>query len=195
MSKLKTELEWQKNTLLKDGPYTSTKDIILRIAKYVPDNPILADLDKKKNIVYHTAKDILNDVEAIGEGLIDLGLENKHIAICADNSYWYILCDIAIASGVGVVTPIDVAVPDDLLVTLLNRCDAEAVVCSHHIVEKLEKLQDQIPQLKTIVTIEKKVGTWSLLNFISLVKFLLNTSSNFNVVSSYSLYVLMNISL
>lgn len=158
MSKLKTELEWQKNTLLKDGPYTSTKDIIQRVAKYLPNNNILADLDKNKNIVYHTATDILNDVEAIGEGLIDLGLENKHVAICADNSYWYVLCDIAISSGVGVVTPIDVAATNELLITLLNRCDADAIVCSHHIVPKLEELKNELPNLKTIITIEKKVG-------------------------------------
>ena len=52
MAKLKTEHEWQKDTLLKDGPYTSTKDIVVRVAKYLPNNQILADLDKKKNIVY-----------------------------------------------------------------------------------------------------------------------------------------------
>ena len=158
MSKLKPELEWQKDTLLKDGPYTSTKDIVVRVAKYLPDNNILADLDKNKNIVYHTAKDVLNDIVAVGEGLIDLGLEGKHIAICADNSYSYVICDIAIASGVGVVTPIDVNAQNDLLVTLLNRCDADAVICSHHIVSKLEELLPSIPKLKTIITIEKKVG-------------------------------------
>ena len=163
MAKLKTEHEWQKDTLLKDGPYKSTKDIIMRIAKYVPDNPILADLDKNKNIVYHTAKDILNDVVAIGEGLIDLGLENKHIAICADNSYWYVLCDVAISSGVGVVTPIDVSATNELLITLLNRCDADAIVCSHHIVPKLEEIKKDLPNLKTIVTIEKKVGNYPCL--------------------------------
>ncbi|MBQ9790501.1 MAG: AMP-binding protein [Clostridia bacterium] len=158
MSKLKTELEWQKDTLLKDGPYTSTKDIVIRVAKYMPDNKILAELDKKKNIVYHTAKDILNDVVAVGEGLIDLGLEGKHVAICADNCYSYVICDIAISSGVGVVTPIDVNAQNDLLVTLLNRCDADAIICSHHIVSKLEELLPEIPKLKTIITIEKKVG-------------------------------------
>lgn len=163
MAKLKTEHEWQKDTLLRDGPYKSTKDIIMRIAKYVPDNPILADLDKNKNIVYHTAKDILNDVVAIGEGLIDLGLENKHIAICADNSYWYVLCDVAISSGVGVVTPIDVSATNELLITLLNRCDADAIVCSHHIVPKLEEIKKDLPNLKTIVTIEKKVGNYPCL--------------------------------
>ncbi len=158
MTKLKPETEWQKNTLLKEGPYTSTKDIVVRVAKYMPNNNILAELDKNKNIVYHTAKDILDDVVAIGEGLIDLGLENKHIAICADNSYSYVLCDIAISGGVGVVTPIDVAATNELLVALLNRCDADAVVCSHHIVPKLEELKTELPKLKTIITIEKKVG-------------------------------------
>ena len=166
MSKLKTELEWQKNTLLKDGPYTSTKDIVIRVAKYKPNANILADLDKKKNIVYHTAQDILNDVVSVGEGLIDLGLEGKHIAICADNSYLYVICDIAIASGVGVVTPIDVNATNDLLITLLNRCDADAIICSHHVVKKLEELLPNIPNLKTIITIDKKVENYPYLKDI-----------------------------
>lgn len=158
MTKLKTEIEWNKKTLLKEGPYTSTKEILERIARIIPDRPILADLDKKKNIVYHTAADLLNDAEAIGEGLIDLGLEGKHIAICAENSYHYIMCDISISGGVGVVTPIDVNATNDLLVTLLNRCDADAVICSHHVVEKLEAIKKDIPNVKTIITVEKKVG-------------------------------------
>ena len=153
---LKTEIEWNKNTLLKEGPYTSTKEILERIAKLIPNNNILADLDKNDNIVYHTAADLLHDAEAIGEGLIDLGLENKHIAICADNSYFYIMCDISISGGVGVVTPIDVSANNELLITLLNRCDADAIICSNHVLDKIEEIRKDVPKLKTVITIEKK---------------------------------------
>ena len=147
--KYKTEREMNRDFLLKDGDYKSTKEIFERIAKIIPDRKILADLDKKKNIVYHTAKELLEDVEAIGEGLIDLGLENKHIAISADNSYRYLLTDAAIAGGVGVVTPIDKDAPDDLFVTLLQRCDADAIICSHYLVEKAKKAQETYPNLLT----------------------------------------------
>ena len=142
---MKTEREYQKNHLLKDGDYKSTKEIFERIAKYCPENKIFGELDKDNNIIYHTAKDVLKDVEAIGDGLIDLGLEGKHIAISADNSYRYVLCDLSIAGGVGVVTPIDRDATEELCVTLLNRCDADAIICSAN------TLKDFLKTLKTII--------------------------------------------
>ncbi len=155
--KIQTERQMNKDFLLKDGDYQSTKEIFERIAKIIPERNILADLDSKKNIRYYTAKEIAETVEAIGEGLIDLGLEGKHIAISTDNSYLYVLSDLAIAGGVGVVTPIDRDATDELFVTLLDRCDAEAVIVAHHMVEKAKKAQESCKKLKTIITIDKKV--------------------------------------
>ena len=163
MRKYKTERQLQKNFLLKDGDYKSTKEMLHRIAKYIPNKNILADLDKNKNIVYHTSLDILNDVEAIGEGLINLGLEGKHIAISAENSYLYVMCDLAIAGGVGVVTPIDKDATVDLAETLLNRCDADAIICSTSIVEKIEQVLAKCEKLKTIITVESKVKDYPCL--------------------------------
>ena len=157
MKKYKSEREVNKDFLLKDGDYKTTKEIFERIAKYIPEKNILAELDNNKNIVYHTASDLLSDVEAIGDGLIDLGLENKHIAIAAENSYLYVMCDLAIAGGVGVVTPIDKDAPDDLIETLLNKCEADAIIISAYLAEKFQKLQSSCKNLKTIITIDKKV--------------------------------------
>ena len=161
--KLQTERQMNKNFLLKDGDYNSTKEIFERINKYIPNKNILAELDKNKNIVYHTASDLYNDVNAIGDGLINIGLENKHIAISADNSYYYIMCDMAIAGGVGVVTPIDRDATDELFALLLNRCEADAIICSFHMIDKVKKAMDKCPKLKTVITIEKKVDSFPCL--------------------------------
>lgn len=158
--KLQTERQMNKNFLLKDGDYKSTKDIFERINKYIPNKNILAELDKDKNIIYHTASDLYNDVNAIGDGLINLGLENKHIAISADNSYFYVMCDMAIAGGVGVVTPIDKDASDELFVTLLNRCEADAIICSFHMVDKVKNAMEKCPKLKTLITIDEKVENY-----------------------------------
>ena len=147
MKKFITEREFHKNFLLKDGDYKSTKDVLERIAKYIPNENILAELDENRNIVYHTAKDILNDVENLGDGLIAMGLEGKHIAISADNSYFYVMCDMAIAGGVGVVTPIDRDAPEDLFVTLLNKCEADAIICSFHMVNKVKSAMEKCKKL------------------------------------------------
>ena len=164
--RLLTEVERNKDTLFKEGPYTSTKDVLERLVKYYPTKNLLADLDKQKNIVYHTSEDIYEDVESIGEGLIDLGLENKHIAIMSENCYNYVMCDLAIASGVGIVTPIDKDAPADLLEKLFNKCDADAVICSAYLIEKINEVLPNCPRLKTIITIDKKVENYPFLEEI-----------------------------
>ena len=176
--KYKTEREWNKDYLLKDGDYKSTKEIFERIAKLIPDRNILADLDENKNIVYHTAKDLFDDVNAIGNGLIHHGLENCHIAISADNSYRYVLTDLSIAGGVGVVTPIDKDATDDLFVLLLNKCEADAIVCSSHMIEKVKNAQKKCPKLKTIITIDKKVEGYPSLDELMEVGKTLDTYQN-----------------
>ncbi len=157
MKKHVYEKDILKDTLLKDGDYKSTKEVFERIAKYIPDKQILAELDSNNNILYHTAKEILETIEALGDGLLQIGLKGKHIAIIADNSYRYVICDLTIAGGVGVVTPIDKDADVELTSKLFNLCDAEVVICSGHLITKIKKAQRNCDALKTIITIDEKV--------------------------------------
>jgi len=155
--KYKSEREWQKDLLLKDGDYTSYKDIIVRINQYIPKRNILADLDKQKNIVNHTAKDIYETICNLGDGLISLGEEHSHIGILANNQYRYILADIAISAGVGVVTPIDKDAPKELLITLLNKAEINAVFVQDYLIEDIEAIKKDVKTLKNIYVMNKQV--------------------------------------
>lgn len=145
----KTERQMQKRTLLKDGDYQSTRQIFERVAKYLPNENIFAELDDKKQIVYYTASQMYDMFLAIGEGLIAKGFEQKHIAIIAANSYRYVITDMAIASGVGIVTPIDKDAKEDLLATLLNRVDAEVAIVSVDVLKRVERVRNNCAKLKT----------------------------------------------
>lgn len=152
-----TEREMLKNTLLKDGDYKTTKEVFEKVAKMYPNKNILAELNDKRQIVYHTASEIQKEIENLGDGLLSLGLKDCHIAILAENSYRYIICDVTIAGGVGVVTPIDKDASVELLVKLLSACDADAVICSAYLLEKITKAQQSCKKVKTLITIDKKV--------------------------------------
>ena len=52
MKKYLTEREMHKDFLLQDGDYISTKEVLERIARYIPNNNILAELDENKNITH-----------------------------------------------------------------------------------------------------------------------------------------------
>ena len=116
-----TERQHQANRLLRDGDYKSIRDMLGRIKDQLPKSPILAELDDKKEIKYWNSEDLYEEVMSLGDGLLDAGLGGKHIAIVSENCVRYVIADICISSGVGVVTPIDVNAPAPLL-TMLNSC-------------------------------------------------------------------------
>ena len=157
MKKLRSEREIQAKTLLRDGDYRSIRDMLGRIDAIIPNKPILAELDKDKNIRYHNSHELYEEVMNLGDGLLDAGLAGAHIAIVSDNCVRYVIADITISSGVGIVTPIDVNAPQDLLETLLNKCDADAVLCGAGHIDRLVKARSACPRLKTIITIDRKV--------------------------------------
>lgn len=151
--KYRTERELQSSKLLKDGDYTSIRDMLSRINRLIPDKDILAELNKDDKIVTHTASDIYEEVMNLGDGLIEAGLKGNHIAIISENSYRYIITDICVSSGVGVITPIDMNANAHLMATLLNKCDADAVFCGVEQIETIREVMKSCPRLKTIITI------------------------------------------
>ena len=155
--KYKTEREFHKGFLLKDGDYRSIREMLERINRMIPQKVLLAELDGSNNILEYTASKIYNEVMDLGEGLVESGLKGAHIAIVSENCCRYVLADIAISSGVGVVVPVDVNSPDELMATLLQKSDADAVICGADLVDLMVQMQQRCPLLKTIITMDRKV--------------------------------------
>ena len=156
--KYKTEREFHKDFLLKEGDYRSIREMLGRINRMIPQKVLLAELDAGNNMVEYTAQNIYNEVMALGEGLVAEGLKGAHIAIVSENCCRYVIADISISSGVGVVVPVDVNSPDNLMATLLQKSDADAVLCGADLVELMEQMQQCCPRLKKIITLDRKVA-------------------------------------
>ncbi len=151
-----TEREMNRNTLLKEGDYENIKQLLERIDRYVPENKILAELDSDKRIVYINAHEMYNQIMDLGDALMARGLRDAHIAIIAENSCRYMLAELAVSSGAGVAVPIDMGAPDELLATLLNKCEADALFCNADSLERIRRVQASCPRLKTLITLYKK---------------------------------------
>lgn len=152
-----TERQHQAKRLLRDGDYKSIRDMLGRLKDQLPKQPILAELDEKKEIKYWNSEELYEEVMCLGDGLLDAGLGGKHIAIVSENCVRYVIADICISSGVGVVTPVDVNAPAQLLAMLLAKCDADAVLCGTEQLPMLLSIQADCPQLKTFITIDRKM--------------------------------------
>lgn len=152
-----TERQHQAKRLLRDGDYKSIRDMLGRLRDQLPKQPILAELDEKKEIKYWNSEELYEEVMCLGDGLLDAGLGGKHIAIVSENCVRYVIADICISSGVGVVTPVDVNAPAPLLAMLLGKCDADAVLCGSEQLPTLLSVQAECPRLKTFITIDRKM--------------------------------------
>lgn len=153
----KTVRELHAETFFKDGDYQSIREVLQRINRLAPDNPIFIELDDKRQFVTYTSRDIYEQAMNLGDGLLELGLKDAHIAIVADNSARYVIADMAVSSGVGAIVPLDKDAPEDLLKSLMEKADVDAVFCSVNCLAKVQKIQAALPRVKVVATLYRKV--------------------------------------
>ena len=77
-----------------------------------------------------THNEVRKMVDGLGTKLIDMGLKDKRIALISENRYEWELSYLAVASGVGVIVPLDKALPDNELESLILRSQVEAIIYS-----------------------------------------------------------------
>jgi long-chain acyl-CoA synthetase len=67
------------------------------------------------------------DIDALGTGLLDLGLSGSKIAIIGENCYEWIVSYLAVVNGVGVVVPLDKELNQEEIYNLLETAECDAV--------------------------------------------------------------------
>ena len=77
-----------------------------------------------------THKEFRENINALGTTLIQMGLKDKRIAVISENRYEWELSYLAVAAGVGVIVPLDKALPDNELESLILRSQVEAIIYS-----------------------------------------------------------------
>lgn len=135
-----------KKKLHKCDKFVDLKDMINQSAKKHGDKPAFKfkkDEPGKFDII--TYKDFLNDINALGTKLIDMGLAGKRIAIISDNRYEWALAYMATACGTGIVVPLDKMLPANELETLIIRSGVEAIFYS----SKYDEVMSSIKQRQT----------------------------------------------
>ena len=100
--------------------------------------------DKEGVFNTKTYKEYIDDVKALGTALISVGLKDKRIAIISENRYEWTLAYLATVTGVGIVVPLDRALPITEILTCLERSKSEAIIFS----EKYSNIMSRIKEEK-----------------------------------------------
>lgn len=100
---------------------------------------------KKEQVKYKeiTYKMFQEDINALGTAFIDMGLKDKRIAVISKNRYEWILTYIATLNGAGISVPLDKALPEDEIESLLQRSYADCVVFSDEHLEIMKRIQEK----------------------------------------------------
>ena len=93
-------------------------------------------------------------MNALGTTLLDMGLQNAKIAVLSENRYEWCLTYLAVANGVGTIVPLDKELPENEITSLLARSEAKAIVTSAGHLETLEKVKNELPNLKYIISMD-----------------------------------------
>ena len=111
--------------------FTDLKDMLKQTGEAYGDRPAyIFKTEETGKFRTITHKKFREEIDALGTVLVNMGLKDKRIAIISENRYEWELSYLAIAAGVGVVVPLDKALPDNELESLILRSQVEAIIYS-----------------------------------------------------------------
>ena len=138
--------------------FNNVKEIVYHVVEKYPKNTAFILKDKKGkevNYIYKTFVDFLEDVNNLGTGLYNLGLKDKRIAVISENRYEWALAYLSIANGTGVVVPLDKSLPENEIISSIERSEVEAIFYSSKYDEIMEKVKkENIGKIKYFISMD-----------------------------------------
>ncbi len=155
--------------LYKAEKYDSIKEYIEdAINKYSKKDAFIVKSQENNEIKYtHISfEEFGKQIKNLAEGLIDLGLEGKRIAIIGHNSYNWVKSYIATICSVGIVMPLDKGLQPSEIELSLKRGKADAIIFEDEYLETIKNIrqynQTSVKNFISMTELEKNEGFVSL---------------------------------
>ena len=122
------------------------------IKEYI-NNAFILKNKNGKNISYTniTYEMFGQDIKSLGTALIDLGLENKKIAIIGKNRYEWASAFVSILCGVGITVPLDKGLPEQEIISSIERANADAIIFEDEYSDCMKKIQNTNSNVKEFI--------------------------------------------
>ena len=124
--------------------FTDLKDMLKQTGEIYGDRPAyIFKTEKEGEFRTITHREFRDEINALGTALIKMGLKDKRIAVISENRYEWELAYLSIAAGTGVVVPLDKALPENEIESLILRSQVEAIFYSKKYDEIMNKLREK----------------------------------------------------
>ena len=136
--------------------YTDLTEMLQKSGEEVGDRPAyIFKTEEKGKFREITHSEFREEINDLGTKLLDLGLKNKRIAVISENRYEWAVDYLAVATGVGVIVPLDKSLPNNEIESLIKRSEVEAIFYSKKYDEVMNKIKEQNEtNLKYIISMD-----------------------------------------
>lgn len=110
----------------------------------------------KKAVEDKSFIDVKNDMMSMGRMIEHLGVSGKHIAIVGPTSYPWIISFFGITGSGSVAVPLDVQLPAEALVELLNRADVEMLIFDELRKDVAEAAKLSCPKIRYFMSLQQE---------------------------------------
>ena len=152
----------KKERYLESKELQNIKEIIYNSAKEFANNVAFVIKHKKdKEVTYEdiTYKKLLEDINAFGTKLYELGFKNKRIAVVGRNRYEWVVAHLANVLGGIVSVPLDKELQVDELESCLVRSKADVVVFDEKYIDNIKEIEKrENTNLKEYICMSKQDG-------------------------------------
>ena len=113
--------------------------------------------EKPAKYVEKKYSQVVKDVKALATALLDMGFKGKRVALIGENRYEWVISYLAVTCGGMVIAPLDKALPDKEIASLIKRSEVDVVIYEKKHQELFEKLKaDEEININTLICIDKE---------------------------------------
>ena len=117
-----------KNKIYNEKTVHSFRELVSYCATNYGDRTAFTIKDSNKNLHDISFIEFENNIKELGSALLDLGLENKKIALISQDRYEWCCSYFAISTSNNVVVPLDHLLPEVELQRLLIESKVDAII-------------------------------------------------------------------
>lgn len=159
-----------ENTKIK---ITDLKDMLNKTKSVYGERPaykLRTEEQGRYKIITH--KEVRDMVDCLGTALVSLlNLKGKRIAVIGENRYEWEVAYLSVVTGTGTVVPLDKALPENELDSLIRRSEVEAIFYTEKYEPILKKLaMDGTTKLKHLISMDAKTHKDGIYSFNELIE-------------------------
>ncbi len=137
--------------------------------------------DDSEKINTMSYNEYIDEINNLGTALISIGLKDKRIGVISENRYEWEEAYLSVICGTGIVVPLDKSLPENEILSLIERSEMEAIFYSSKYDEVMKKAKDdKIGKIKFFISMdleEKKEEVYSQKELVKLGKDLIKNGA------------------